>query len=175
MNDNNFQDQNLPTEVLPTEAALNQQTETSLPTEDPIRQKLEERIIRSTKGFFRSLNINLAFLSYFNIISIAAILNIIQFKYGILSLVPIEIIQIFTQYARMKKALEGNKSRKKILGNLLVNSEFLDSLSRCFASLLFFLAGIIPSFTYSLCFGPIAVCSLVVIIVNVIKCCKVNI
>lgn len=174
-NNNNLNESNLQTEVFTTEAALNTQQGESLDTNepDPLKLRLEEKIINSTRSFFRSLKINLIFLIYFNSMGILSILGIMPFKYGVLSFVPLEIVLIFYQYSRVKKKVRG-KSRKKIIGKLLVSSEFLDSLSRCFSSALFFLAHVIKSFTFSLCFGPIALCSLVVIVVNVVKCCKVR-
>lgn len=53
MNQNNLTDGNLPTEIFHTEAALNEHEEVEkIDLEiDPVKEKLEEKIIKSTKGF----------------------------------------------------------------------------------------------------------------------------
>ena len=167
-------DPNLPTEILPTEAALNPVS--GLPmTQEEIRkkQKLEEKTIRSTKPFFQSLISNLLVLSFFWLGTIFSIMGVISIRYVILLIDPLDILLMILIVKKIFKKID-SRLKKKILFKIFSDVPFLDSLSRCLASVLFFCVDWVNGFFYTLVLGPIALVTLIVFFKNICKSCKVN-
>jgi len=161
------------TEVLATEAPLNPLNGLPL-TSDELkkRQKLEEKVIRSTKPFFQSLTTNLLVLSFFLIGAIFSISGAIDIRWVILFISPIDIFLMSLHVKKAKKKID-SRLKKKLFKKLFSDIPFLDSLSRCLACVLFFCVEWVHGFFYTLVLGPIGIATLIIFFKNLCKSCKV--
>ena len=182
------------TEVFATEANLNLETETNLEAitgppdtlpsterapEQAIsfteiqKQHIEKKIIKSTKGFFRSLKTNLIILSCFLLGSLLTLEGITTMRTVILIMAIIEFLVLAMDIRRARERfIDLPKLRLGL--KLITRASFLDSLSRCLGFTLFYSVEMIDGFFYTLAFGPIAIASLIVISTNILKSCHVR-
>lgn len=189
---------NLPTEIFNTEASLNHPTEaneygldnnTSIAiNENSIearKRKIEDRMDIGTLKFFKILKLNLLTISSFFLGICLVLYDVLSLKYVILVFGIYDIILIFAQIKKIRSNLNKEKSpnstsvggtssqkQKKIGKKLLTDSIFLDCMGRGLTCASFFVVEIIPGLFYSLCIGPVAICTSWIIIMNIYKSCK---
>jgi hypothetical protein len=197
MKSNDIDSGNLPTQIFNTEASLNHHTETgefdsenntSLAINSQSLQlkkrKIEERMDRGTKKFFKILKLNLLTISSFFLGICLVLYDLISLKYVLLAFGCYDIILIFSQIKKIKKNLEKEKSPnstntststssndKKLGKKLLTDSIFLDCMGRGLTCASFFVVEVVPGLSYSICIGPVALCSLWIVGLTVYKSC----
>lgn len=152
------------------------------------KKKIENGIDKGTMKFFKILKLNFFTLAAFFVGITLVLYNIISLKYIILSFGIYDMLLIFNLFRKTKSEIRKEKSQnsenvttssnsaksKKVFKRLLTNTVFFDCMGRGLTCASFFLVEIVPGLFYSLCIGPIAICTVWISCVNVFKACKNN-
>lgn len=148
-----------PVEVLDTNMDL--RLETQMSTSDSAgtgragillerRDRVELRVKKSTKGFFKTMLFNFSLVIYLKLCSYLMLLRPFKFSYCVLGLVIIELISIVISFQGVKRKNEVT-SKKTLIRAMVKDVAFMDIFSRLLCYLMYFFYGFLVdvSFTYS--------------------------
>lgn len=151
-----------------------------------ISQKLAEaeaKVDRSTEKFLRILMINFLTLACFSVGILMVLYNFLSFKYVVLGYGLYDIILIFTiiqktlkrikEEANLQQAISTHSSKeKRIWKRLATDTLFLDCMGRGLTCASYFLVELLPGLFYSICIGPMAICTLWVVSLSIYSAFK---